>query len=397
MSISLADRSIKYPRVIVENLLVKIGKFFFPVDFVILDMEVDDGVPLILGHPFLRTAKAVIDDDYWDSNPLEDDVDGDVGRMKEEPPNWLEEFEKKLVGSTFLSASDDEFSLNDILPQVEMIVCETRRVEILESTLVEPPLSEPLLVTVVHSERVSVESTPSSDHPRSRPPREKTRELIDLGNLDRVQTPSVGMSRGDNLLGYLLHIIFGPGRFKLWWKDRGNRYEGYTMLGNSRLIRCGISSGMKFQSTRGTRRWKGSPSRYCSACPNSISIRAGRMLLSLCNGNPVVCATVTEMLYGAHKEERSCTFDGDLENTPLSEIYVLKCVESSLCVSFWDGDLLDLSYDSIADFFEDEKRLSVGMFDDSPIIMIINFQPFRRKKKAILRLKEWIEVQRSNL
>ncbi|KAI3732644.1 hypothetical protein L1987_63851 [Smallanthus sonchifolius] len=61
MSISLADRSVKYPWGIVENLLVKVCKFVFPVDFVILDMEVDDGVPLILGRTFLQTAKAVID------------------------------------------------------------------------------------------------------------------------------------------------------------------------------------------------------------------------------------------------------------------------------------------------------------------------------------------------
>ncbi|KAI3754970.1 hypothetical protein L1987_54762 [Smallanthus sonchifolius] len=61
MSISLADRSVKYPRGIVENLLVKVGKFVFPVDFVILDMEVDDGVAIFLGRPFLRTAKAIID------------------------------------------------------------------------------------------------------------------------------------------------------------------------------------------------------------------------------------------------------------------------------------------------------------------------------------------------
>jgi hypothetical protein len=61
MTLSLADRSVKYPRGIVENLLVKVDKFVFPVDFVILDMEVDDKVPLILGRPFLRTAKALID------------------------------------------------------------------------------------------------------------------------------------------------------------------------------------------------------------------------------------------------------------------------------------------------------------------------------------------------
>ncbi|KAK1411409.1 hypothetical protein QVD17_37958 [Tagetes erecta] len=61
MSLSLADKSVKYPRGIVENLLVKVDKFVFPVDFVVLDMEADAKVPIILGRPFLRTAHAIID------------------------------------------------------------------------------------------------------------------------------------------------------------------------------------------------------------------------------------------------------------------------------------------------------------------------------------------------
>ncbi|XP_076958695.1 uncharacterized protein LOC143634532 [Bidens hawaiensis] len=61
MSLSLADRSVKYPRGIIENFLVKVDKFVFPVDFVVLDMEAGKKVPIILGRPFLRTAKALID------------------------------------------------------------------------------------------------------------------------------------------------------------------------------------------------------------------------------------------------------------------------------------------------------------------------------------------------
>ncbi|XP_076939529.1 uncharacterized protein LOC143608361 [Bidens hawaiensis] len=61
MSLSLADRSVKYPQGIIENLLVKVDKFVFPVDFVVLDMDADEKVPIILGRPFLRTAKALID------------------------------------------------------------------------------------------------------------------------------------------------------------------------------------------------------------------------------------------------------------------------------------------------------------------------------------------------
>ncbi|XP_022024661.1 uncharacterized protein LOC110924996 [Helianthus annuus] len=61
ISMQLADRSVKYPRGIVENMLVKIDKFVFPVDFVILDMDEDKNVPLILGRPFLATVRALID------------------------------------------------------------------------------------------------------------------------------------------------------------------------------------------------------------------------------------------------------------------------------------------------------------------------------------------------
>ncbi|XP_076923539.1 uncharacterized protein LOC143585691 [Bidens hawaiensis] len=61
MSIQLADRSVKFLRGIVENMLVQVDKFIFPVDFVILNMDEDSDVPLILGRPFLATARALID------------------------------------------------------------------------------------------------------------------------------------------------------------------------------------------------------------------------------------------------------------------------------------------------------------------------------------------------
>ncbi|XP_021995207.1 uncharacterized protein LOC110892347 [Helianthus annuus] len=56
MSLQLADRSVKFPRGVVENMLVKVDKFVFPVDFIILDMDEDSEVPLILGRPFLAIA-----------------------------------------------------------------------------------------------------------------------------------------------------------------------------------------------------------------------------------------------------------------------------------------------------------------------------------------------------
>ncbi|XP_010247671.1 PREDICTED: uncharacterized protein LOC104590648 [Nelumbo nucifera] len=61
VALQLADRSIKHPRGIIEDVLVKVGKFIFPVDFIVLDMEEDVDVPLILGQPFLATGKATVD------------------------------------------------------------------------------------------------------------------------------------------------------------------------------------------------------------------------------------------------------------------------------------------------------------------------------------------------
>ncbi|GJV98397.1 reverse transcriptase domain-containing protein [Tanacetum coccineum] len=60
-SLELADRSIQYPRGIIKNVLIKVDKFVLPIDFVILDMPEDSRVPIILGKPFLATARAMID------------------------------------------------------------------------------------------------------------------------------------------------------------------------------------------------------------------------------------------------------------------------------------------------------------------------------------------------
>ncbi|GKD42358.1 ribonuclease H-like domain-containing protein [Tanacetum coccineum] len=60
LTIELADRTIKQPKGIAENVLVRIGKFIFPIDFIILDIPEDDDVPLILERPFLSTAHSKI-------------------------------------------------------------------------------------------------------------------------------------------------------------------------------------------------------------------------------------------------------------------------------------------------------------------------------------------------
>ena len=53
--------SMTFPKGIIEDVLVKVDKFIFPVDFVVSGMEEDENVPLSLGRPFLATSRALID------------------------------------------------------------------------------------------------------------------------------------------------------------------------------------------------------------------------------------------------------------------------------------------------------------------------------------------------
>ena len=61
MRLQMADQTMKKPVGILDDVLVKIGTFIFPADFVVLDMEEDADMPLIIGRPLLRTARALID------------------------------------------------------------------------------------------------------------------------------------------------------------------------------------------------------------------------------------------------------------------------------------------------------------------------------------------------
>jgi len=64
MTLQLTDRSVKVPQGIIEDVLIKVDKFYFPMDFIVLDTEpvqnVGIQIPVILGRPFLATANALI-------------------------------------------------------------------------------------------------------------------------------------------------------------------------------------------------------------------------------------------------------------------------------------------------------------------------------------------------
>ncbi|XP_023764839.2 uncharacterized protein LOC111913346 [Lactuca sativa] len=61
MVIHLANKTMTFPRGICEDLLVKVNKFLFPTDFIVLDIEEDEQVPIILGRPFLSNTRDLVD------------------------------------------------------------------------------------------------------------------------------------------------------------------------------------------------------------------------------------------------------------------------------------------------------------------------------------------------
>ena len=65
MELLLADHSIRHPKGVVEDVLVQVGKLMILADFMVLEMESNPSkaweIPILLGRPFMSTAKAIID------------------------------------------------------------------------------------------------------------------------------------------------------------------------------------------------------------------------------------------------------------------------------------------------------------------------------------------------
>ncbi|KAL4339437.1 hypothetical protein GQ457_08G032360 [Hibiscus cannabinus] len=121
--LQLADRSHVRPEGKVEDVIVKVGKFVFPVDFLILDYEVDDKAPIILGRPFLATGRILIDSEKGDFtmrvadqtmiinvfNTLQYMGDqGDCYHLREENTTTSEEESDMICCSKFIQIKDFE-------------------------------------------------------------------------------------------------------------------------------------------------------------------------------------------------------------------------------------------------------------------------------------------------
>ncbi|GJS78302.1 reverse transcriptase domain-containing protein [Tanacetum coccineum] len=112
MTLELADRSITYPKGLAEDIFVKVGKFYFPTDFVVVDFEADPRVPLILGRSFLRTSRALID------------VYGEEITLRVDNRSLCEEYTPELLGFSNSSGGNptptsEPFTSEFILEEIE--------------------------------------------------------------------------------------------------------------------------------------------------------------------------------------------------------------------------------------------------------------------------------------
>ena len=116
VTLQMADRTMAKPEGVIEDVLVKVGKFVFPVDFIILDIEEDSQVPMLLGRPFLATEAALIDmqkgvltlrvgEEAADFNLLQSLNNLDTDRE-----------DYKLVDDVYLNNSDCYYDCNAQLP-----------------------------------------------------------------------------------------------------------------------------------------------------------------------------------------------------------------------------------------------------------------------------------------
>ncbi|GKD33874.1 reverse transcriptase domain-containing protein, partial [Tanacetum coccineum] len=131
MTLELADRSITRPIGVAKDVFVKVGKFHFLADFVVVDYDADPRVPLILGRPFLRTGRALIDV-YGEELTLR--VDDKAVTFK--------------VGQTSSFSYNDAESINRI--DVIDVACEEYTQEVLgfsEISTSGNPTSEPIIST----------------------------------------------------------------------------------------------------------------------------------------------------------------------------------------------------------------------------------------------------------
>ena len=116
VTLQMAGRTMEKPEGVIEDVLVKVGKFIFPVDFVILDMEEDSQVPLLLGRPFLASGAALIDmqKGVLTLRVGEEAADFNLLQSLKNLDTDMEDY--KIVDDVYLNNSDCYYDCNAQLP-----------------------------------------------------------------------------------------------------------------------------------------------------------------------------------------------------------------------------------------------------------------------------------------
>ncbi|CAL2256323.1 unnamed protein product [Prunus armeniaca] len=142
VSIQLADRSIKYPNGVLEDVLVKVNELIFPADFLVLEMEEvpipGKDLPLILGRPFMRTARTKIDvyegtlTMAFDEETVEFKVFAALKYPNDDHACFFIDVLEQIVQETF-SASQRETPLERALIQSPETVNKEGNIDVLEA------------------------------------------------------------------------------------------------------------------------------------------------------------------------------------------------------------------------------------------------------------------------
>ncbi|BBH05336.1 plant U-box 23 [Prunus dulcis] len=168
VSIQLADRSIKYPKGVLEDVLVKVNELIFPADFLVLEMEEvpipGKDLPLILGRPFMRTARTKIDvyegtlTMAFDEETVEFKVFDALKYRNDDHACFSMDVLEQMVQETF-NASQEETPLERALIQSPETVNEEGNTAVLEAVnMLEalPPQREDKLIRVLREHKTAL-------------------------------------------------------------------------------------------------------------------------------------------------------------------------------------------------------------------------------------------------
>nr|GFA36113.1 reverse transcriptase domain-containing protein [Tanacetum cinerariifolium] len=166
MILELANRAICTPDGIARDVFVPIGKFTFPADFVVVNYESDPRVPLILGRPFLRTARALIDV-YGEEMILHDGDERLTLNMKHDTASYSNHPYRdsvNLINIFNLSSEDSDFK--DSIDQSVLTHCDDLFVDPIPEMFTDeqpPDYSFPPRFDVYPDDFLEIESDANDD------------------------------------------------------------------------------------------------------------------------------------------------------------------------------------------------------------------------------------------